>query len=241
MQEWPVYIEISTHSLTRRLTTSILENFISRDISTHSLTRRLTACWKRRRQWLCHFNSQPHKEADILWFWIPADTHYFNSQPHKEADNSLTDHLIRSPHFNSQPHKEADSFYTRLVLWYCYFNSQPHKEADINVWEKESKYISISTHSLTRRLTNVGYLSLPRLAFQLTASQGGWRPKKWKKPWRSYFNSQPHKEADHGSTDRSEPGLHFNSQPHKEADLLWMPSKMTRSHFNSQPHKEADI
>ena len=135
-------------------------------------SRRLTGTGARMASLHRNFNSQPHKEADILWFWIPADTHYFNSQPHKEADNSLTDHLIRSPHFNSQPHKEADSFYTRLVLWYCYFNSQPHKEADeCRIFK--SATTGISTHSLTRRLTSKEVKEAMEKLFQLTASQGG--------------------------------------------------------------------
>ena len=56
---------ISTHSLTRRLTYVGLCDWCSQRISTHSLTRRLTHsadCQK----WVCnHFNSQPHKEADV--------------------------------------------------------------------------------------------------------------------------------------------------------------------------------
>ena len=55
-----------------------------------------------------------------------------------------------------------------------HFNSQPHKEADELVLY-ESVRIRISTHSLTRRLTQPGIM--PGFS------------------WR-YFNSQPHKEAD---------------------------------------------
>ena len=32
------------------------------------------------------FNSQPHEEADELYFWIVGIIPYFNSQPHEEAD-----------------------------------------------------------------------------------------------------------------------------------------------------------
>ena len=55
---------ISTHSLTRRLTTKILQMIAKGYISTHSLTRRLTRaeCSSMIRP---DFNSQPHKEADI--------------------------------------------------------------------------------------------------------------------------------------------------------------------------------
>ena len=33
-----------------------------------------------------------------------------------------------------------------------------------------------------------------------------------------YFNSQPHKEADHENYEKEPLLEHFNSQPHKEAD-----------------------
>ena len=60
--------DISTHSLTRRLTILVHITCSNITISTHSLTRRLTYC-------ICHsisnntyFNSQPHKEADgVVW------------------------------------------------------------------------------------------------------------------------------------------------------------------------------
>ena len=56
--------EISTHSLTKRLTQKEGDGDCWVDISTHSLTKRLTTC---RWYWLAvfqHFNSQPHEEAD---------------------------------------------------------------------------------------------------------------------------------------------------------------------------------
>ena len=55
-------------------------------ISTHSLTRRLTTRSVPASLAICNFNSQPHKEADEL---LSAYTDFmanFNSQPHKEAD-----------------------------------------------------------------------------------------------------------------------------------------------------------
>ena len=54
--------------------------------------------------------------------------------------------------FNSQPHKEADAFLLPEIEGCDYFNSQPHKEADV-VSVCVSVSTSISTHSLTRRLT----------------------------------------------------------------------------------------
>ena len=79
-----------------------------------------------------------------------------------------------------------------------YFNSQPHKEADFFRFQFLSQH-SISTHSLTRRLTAI---IVQHPAF----------PKN--------FNSQPHKEADGNDNRRSNGNCNFNSQPHKEADIL---------------------
>ena len=77
-------------------------------------------------------------------------------------------------HFNSQPHEEADRRKEVWLYFYANFNSQPHEEADDEC--KESKIAPyISTHSLTKRLTNTGVC---------TISGTG------------HFNSQPHEEAD---------------------------------------------
>ena len=56
------------------------------DISTHSLTRRLTYLDQEEMKEDVHFNSQPHKEADNVLVSSLHDCEYFNSQPHKEAD-----------------------------------------------------------------------------------------------------------------------------------------------------------
>ena len=77
-------------------------------------------------------------------------------------------------HFNSQPHKEADDICKGVVIWQEYFNSQPHKEADGYCLLRSSSVQNISTHSLTRRLTEENTESkFEEIIFQLTASQGG--------------------------------------------------------------------
>ena len=58
--------DISTHSLTRRLTEAAQYFNIGKNISTHSLTRRLTNQPGLMRKEREHFNSQPHKEADSI-------------------------------------------------------------------------------------------------------------------------------------------------------------------------------
>ena len=60
---------ISTHSLTRRLTFSSASSKSSVFISTHSLTRRLTRICQLPLIYLLDFNSQPHKEADNQWYY----------------------------------------------------------------------------------------------------------------------------------------------------------------------------
>ena len=56
-------------------------------------------------------------------------------------------------YFNSQPHKEADDRKAGLYDLAKNFNSQPHKEADLTALDKALNG-KISTHSLTRRLTD---------------------------------------------------------------------------------------
>ena len=58
---------ISTHSLTRRLTYGCFANVYIFHISTHSLTRRLTGFLEFIIKFIDYFNSQPHKEADIIF------------------------------------------------------------------------------------------------------------------------------------------------------------------------------
>ena len=233
-----------------------------RQISTHSLTRRLTTFFQDIQLISVYFNSQPHKEADHwLYEYITSHILYFNSQPHKEADN-LPVHLQFFISISTH------SLTRRLTLWLDY------------VWPE----YGISTHSLTRRLTfgislfyHYGTFQLTAsqggwrnetesfydeqifqltasqggwhtwtrnfnwpLTFQLTASQGGWPIEVTGQSRRKHFNSQPHKEADVHRQLLPFGYSHFNSQPHKEADSVYAFSGFHFQDFNSQPHKEAD-
>ena len=105
--------------------------------------------------------------------------------------------LMQTIYFNSQPHKEADCVPDPFFFFVPYFNSQPHKEADNGPVGTRPVRAGISIHSLTRRLTidcgqsddnpNISIHSLTR---RLTT--GISLPESHV----SYFNSQPHKEAD---------------------------------------------
>ena len=103
---------------------------------------------------------------------VKASRLYFNSQPHKEADPRHSDQNGCHWHFNSQPHKEADMRFSAFPVLLRYFNSQPHKEADCNRLVAFPLF-TISTHSLTRRLTEQFVICSTGEIFQLTASQGG--------------------------------------------------------------------
>ena len=78
-------------------------------ISTHSLTRRLTSVSVHGFVCVLNFNSQPHKEADIF-STRPYSAKFISTH---SLTRRLTTHVcfvcVRGGHFNSQPHKEADS------------------------------------------------------------------------------------------------------------------------------------
>ena len=80
---------ISTHSLTKRLTTNTCLSTKDYNISTHSLTKRLTDGFNVPEGLVKHFNSQPHEEADEAVTLFEAAIKYFNSQPHEEADDGI--------------------------------------------------------------------------------------------------------------------------------------------------------
>ena len=59
-------LNISTHSLTKRLTEIFRGGRRGMNISTHSLTKRLTLFRLYSDLEAINFNSQPHEEADLL-------------------------------------------------------------------------------------------------------------------------------------------------------------------------------
>ena len=81
------YHRISTHSLTKRLTTNILKRFYCKHISTHSLTKRLT--YLQMEQLVFRYistHSLTKRLTNALRFCTFC-IRYFNSQPHEEADS----------------------------------------------------------------------------------------------------------------------------------------------------------
>ena len=147
-------LHISTHSLTRRLTALDISVLIDEEISTHSLTRRLTRgrpLYATNNQ---HFNSQPHKEAD-------------SCKVHHEREREISTHsLTRRLTVTREILEEMEE----------YFNSQPHKEAD-HLFRCLDQVIArfqltASQGGWLKQFIEAG----GEIAFQLTASQGGWHP-----------------------------------------------------------------
>ena len=121
------------------------------------------------------FNSQPHKEADVILIGHTTLSIHFNSQPHKEADLQLNIFRVDSWYFNSQPHKEADFHRQHTFQCFWHFNSQPHKEADVTSSLVFFKWVPFQLTASQGGWRYI-YSSIQTIEwFQLTASQGGWR------------------------------------------------------------------
>ena len=166
------------------------------NISTHSLTKRLTHATDIFFFWIDYFNSQPHEEADARMYSQLLFGWYFNSQPHEEADGLYQAEISVYGYFSSQPHEEADRARTQERRNQWNFNSQPHEEADR---QPQKTSLKLSTFQLTasRRGWPAIFAAVAvAILFQLTASRRGW-PHLFMscRVW-TYFNSQPHEEAD---------------------------------------------
>ena len=147
-------------------------------ISTHSLTKRLTEYLFRCIPGFFHFNSQPHEEADLnagdpnkvkIVFQLTASRRgwpimkYYQLSSEDISTHSLTKRLtarkifweITGADFNSQPHEEADTV-TGLTAdsgWVFQLTASRrgwrHRRCTVKL------YGTISTHSLTKRLTSL--------------------------------------------------------------------------------------
>ena len=186
---------ISTHILTRRMTTFLSKQRIPLHISTHILTRRMTIqtplvalCstfqltssrggWQRKAVWKLldrYFNSHPHEEDDPCRHRCSSRRTHFNSHPHEEDDGLLkTIEHIKS--ISTHILTRRMTCFSEVLRWSC----------------------CISTHILTRRMTFYRCFDLRCFIFQLTSSRGGWQSLFYQKKEYSYFNSHPHEEDDY--------------------------------------------
>ena len=75
-------------------------------------------------------------------------------------------------YFNSHPHEEDDQKSLMKSMTTLYFNSHPHEEDDGNMAAAVMS-IDISTHILTKRMTENGIKIQLGMIFQLTSSRRG--------------------------------------------------------------------
>ena len=86
IQEFSAKEFISTHILTKRMTSFSYSLFRLSTISTHILTKRMTVSNGTQGEKRKYFNSHPHEEDDNVWFSFRNSVLYFNSHPHEEDD-----------------------------------------------------------------------------------------------------------------------------------------------------------
>ena len=141
---------ISTHILTKRMTKGITVGSTVTIISTHILTKRMTQSKHGSRKWQLNFNSHPHEEDDHHPLLSYTSQYHFNSHPHEEDDKATFRWLVCYTYFNSHPHEEDDGFLP--VLWW---------------------HGIISTHILTKRMTESRLKTGRSHKFQLTSSRRG--------------------------------------------------------------------
>ena len=142
-----------------------------------------------------YFNSHPHEEDDIIQnFPAPSgniSTHILTKrmthstcvllmqQRAFQLTSSRRGWPLLLPdwqhmwYFNSHPHEEDDSSRFRISTLSEYFNSHPHEEDDWNPTISDKKQ-RISTHILTKRMTDANGNTVVALTFQLTSSRRGW-------------------------------------------------------------------
>ena len=100
--------------------------------------------------------------------------------------------------------------------------------------------LNISTHSLTKRLTDWMVSGSLLSIFQLTASRRGWRMYHTNLSWILLFQLTASRRGWRSYRTGWDISRNFNSQPHEEADDMLTLTRQWSMHFNSQPHEEAD-
>ena len=165
-------IYISTHILTKRMTDGFPTFCILCVISTHILTKRMTTLQQLVRLSERYFNSHPHEEDDhLLCFVLPIVTFQLTSS--RRGWPVVVQFHSRLRYFNSHPHEEDDWLFISTYGSMIYFNSHPHEEDDLpGHWIGVAFHIS--THILTKRMTNIWECLCYTDTFQLTSSRRGW-------------------------------------------------------------------
>ena len=175
--------------------------------------------WSREQSQVQHyFNSHPHEEDDPLIFVSNHHTHYFNSHPHEEDDAVPRMHSLVLL-FQLTSSRRGWRFSSVCKNEFCNFNSHPHEEDDHAVLLKRIPN-QISTHILTKRMTNVIHIYVMHFYFNSHPHEEDDRLCGYCIPGKGYFNSHPHEEDDTRKTGRKISEAYFNSHPHEEDDRL---------------------
>ena len=120
-------------------------------------------------------------------------------------------------YFNSHPHEEDDQKSLMKSMTTLYFNSHPHEEDDGNMAAAVMS-IDISTHILTKRMTENGIKIQLGMIFQLTSSRRGWLRKIVTGAWLYEFQLTSSRRGWREQQQIRFKTFHFNSHPHEEDD-----------------------
>ena len=99
-------------------------------------------------------------------------------------------------YFNSRPHEEVDDGCTAICIRHTTFQLTTSRGGRPLRHNPGPKFLSISTHDLTRRSTGRNRSRSRKEIFQLTTSQGGRLHRLSDRLLLHYFNSRPRKEVD---------------------------------------------
>ena len=143
---------ISTHILTKRMTTNPTITFKAGTFQLTSSRRGWPNAYKRGSSCGRYFNSHPHEEDDIALYTPSLVVFLFQLTSSRRG--WPTDHISTNTesHFNSHPHEEDDLILVIYYNIYGNFNSHPHEEDDVICFTYTLE-LSISTHILTKRMT----------------------------------------------------------------------------------------
>ena len=165
---------ISTHILTKRMTSRACSIWHDKSISTHILTKRMTVSESTRKERRKYFNSHPHEEDDIRFRNIWRTASAFQLTSSRRGWHEGDTESLKVMAFQLTSSRRGWLFFRAQRIWKGYFNSHPHEEDDKELWQLFLEE-SISTHILTKRMTIPCHLKHRRwLLFQLTSSRRGW-------------------------------------------------------------------
>ena len=192
-----VFFKISTHILTKRMTTNPTITFKAGTFQLTSSRRGwpgrcmaisnvlLFQLTSSRRGWQ-HSNSlfYPSNIFQLTssrrgWpvvVQFHSRLRYFNSHPHEEDDVKIIMSLISARHFNSHPHEEDDQIRCIRHQKEQHFNSHPHEEDDGNATEDIKSIRKFQLTSSRRGWLVLSYMtaSLSRISTHILTKRMTW-------------------------------------------------------------------